>query len=88
MDLIKRMIGIIKKYGVEGSLITNGTIFDDELIEKIVLNRWDEVRISLHSPSPQLDHLLRRDKEAFKKSINFICKTFLHNQITNKCTET
>ena len=74
MPLLKHMIKEVKKHGIHGTLITNGTIFDDELIKEMVSNGWDEVRISLHSPSEELDYSIRGYRDAFQKSIQFIQK--------------
>jgi radical SAM protein with 4Fe4S-binding SPASM domain len=80
MNLVSEMIKEIKKYGIEEVLITDGTLFNDELIRNTVLNKLDEVRISLHSSSQELDHFLRGDERAFKKSIGFIQKVLEYKQ--------
>lgn len=64
-SLIKQMVPRIKEGGMFGSLITNGTLLDEELAELFVKNRWDEISISLDGPDPQTQDALRDKPGAF-----------------------
>jgi len=60
--LSQEFTGIAKKIKEErlwSSLLTNGTLFDDELIRKLIDWNWDLISISLDSPRPDLQNELR-----------------------------
>jgi len=64
----------IKKYDIRGSLITNGTLFKEKDIEKIINFRWDEIILSLDSSKAEIHDYLRNQKGSFKKTIDSIKK--------------
>lgn len=70
-ELLKLM-GISKKLGMCGHLITNGTLLGSEDAEKIVKIKWDELVISLHGPDAVTDEYLRGVKGSFDKTVNFL----------------
>jgi len=75
----------IKKYGMRGSLITNGTLLTDEIIKKIVDISWDEVIFSLDSPHAKTHDYLRNKKGSFDKTINAIRKFNDHKNKPKLC---
>lgn len=58
MDVIEK----IKNSGRRGELITNGTLFDEETIRKMVKLNWDKVFFSLDSPFGETQDELRGSK--------------------------
>jgi MoaA/NifB/PqqE/SkfB family radical SAM enzyme len=62
----------IKKYKGYGSLVTNGTLFSEELIEDMVIIGWDELCFSIDSPNFEAYSEIRRngDLNKVKKNIN------------------
>ncbi|MFH8119396.1 MAG: radical SAM protein [Candidatus Aenigmatarchaeota archaeon] len=71
IELFKKM----KKYGMIGDLVTNGTLFEKGLIELLVKIGWDRIKFSVDGPEPELHDYLRQTKGAFKTTIKNI-KTF------------
>jgi radical SAM protein with 4Fe4S-binding SPASM domain len=55
LDLIKK----IKRYKMHGSLITNGTLFNDLDVKSIVMDGWDNIIFSLDSPKKETQDYLR-----------------------------
>ncbi|MBU4501120.1 MAG: radical SAM protein, partial [Nanoarchaeota archaeon] len=51
------MIKEIKKQGMEGSMITNATLFNPDMIEDIVRIGWDDMVISVDAPDKSHDDL-------------------------------
>lgn len=76
-----RLIGEIKKYGIRGSLITNGTLLTDEIIKKIIDIGWDEVIFSIDSSNPKTHDYLRNKKGSFYKTTDAIRR---FNEYENK----
>jgi MoaA/NifB/PqqE/SkfB family radical SAM enzyme len=76
-EFILAIMEKIKKLGMKGSISTNGTLLNKEIIEKIVRIRWDEIRFSVNGPNQKIDDYLRGVKGAFKKSTEAI-KTFAY----------
>jgi radical SAM protein with 4Fe4S-binding SPASM domain len=62
IELFKRM----KKYGMIGDLVTNGTLFNKESIELLVKIGWDRIKFSIDGPDPEVHDYLRQTKGAFK----------------------
>lgn len=57
----------IKLLGLEGSLTTNGTLFTQDQIKKIVKIGWDEVVFSLDAPDDKTHDYIRGVEGTFKK---------------------
>ena len=57
-DMIK-IIESIKKHGMKGRLITNGTLLNETIIEKLIAISWDEIVISLDAPDMRINDYLR-----------------------------
>jgi MoaA/NifB/PqqE/SkfB family radical SAM enzyme len=64
----------IKKYGINGSIVTNGSLLEEKDIERIVKMRWDLIRFSVDGLKKTHD-FLRGVSGSFNKVINVI-KTF------------
>jgi MoaA/NifB/PqqE/SkfB family radical SAM enzyme len=61
----------IKKHGIAGSLVTNGTLLEEKDVEKIVRMRWDLIRFSIDGLRETHDYL-RGMKGSFDKVIKSI----------------
>lgn len=61
----------IKKEGIEGHLVTNGTLFDKKLIKLLIEIGWDSVAFSLDSADEEINDSLR-GKGSFKNITNTI----------------
>jgi len=71
---ILTIIESIKNYEMRGRLITNGTLLNKKIIEKLITIGWDETVISLDAPNKEINDYLR-GKGAFEKTTRAI-KTF------------
>lgn len=69
--LVMDMVEIIKKYGMNGCLLTNGTLFTENISKTLIENDWNTVAISLHGASEKTDGYLR-GKDAFRRTIKSI----------------
>lgn len=65
------IMGEVKKQGMIGTLITNGTLFSEESIKELVNTGWDYVNLSIDGPNAGINDFLR-GKGVFKKSIKAI----------------
>ncbi len=75
-DRFSAVIEKIKKSGKRGELITNGVLFDNRLIEKMVELSWDKITFSLDSPLSEIQNELR-GKDCFEdivKNIKYFSK--------------
>jgi MoaA/NifB/PqqE/SkfB family radical SAM enzyme len=82
-DTCLKIMKRIKKHGMEGSLITNGTLFTEKSVHEIIEMGWDEVIISLDSPFMQTHDFLRGVSGAFDKAVEAI-KMFKRHKNTPK----
>ena len=57
---------LVKKYGMQGYTVTNGSLLSEEQIKLLVLHKWDEFCISLDSAYPEVHDFLRRKKGLFQ----------------------
>ncbi len=71
-DVTLSLIKEIKKKNMFGSLITNGTLFNENNIKKIVKSGWDEIIFSLDSPFRETNDKLRAVQGSFDKVIRSI----------------
>ena len=69
-NLFLKLVGLIKKNNIRGILITNGTLFDEENIKKIIESNWDDIFFSLDGATSNTNNYLRAKKGAFEKVIN------------------
>lgn len=66
-SLFDSVIEKIKKLNISGMVVTNGTLFDEQLIEKMVRINWDGIIFSVDGPDAKTNNLLRRGSKPFKK---------------------
>jgi len=71
----------IKETGCLGEIITNGTIFDNELAGELVKIKWDKITISLDSDKTEIHDEIRGSKGCFEKAVEFAS---LINKAKNK----
>jgi len=76
-DLILRMAKTIKEYEMYGCITTNGTLFSDQIIKKLVQIGWDEILFSLEGPDAKTHDYSTQVKGSFKKSV-WTMKRFNH----------
>jgi len=69
---VLEIMGNIKQSKIFGKLTTNGILFTDETIEKIVKMKWDEIIFSLDSPYADVNDYLRGTKNSFSKVVSSI----------------
>jgi len=62
----------IKHHGMEGWVISNGTLLTDEIIEETVKIGWDTIFLSLDAPEPKLNDFLRSREGTFDKVVSSI----------------
>jgi radical SAM protein with 4Fe4S-binding SPASM domain len=81
MKLAAKIMNIVKSSGIEGAIITNGTLTTSNFAKKLVEIGWDEYRVSLHSPNSEMDKFLRGRESFFLtikgiEKINYFKKLF------------
>jgi len=65
--VVFRMMTLIKKYGMYGSITTNGTLFTEKMIKKLVEIGWDRILFSLEGPNAEIHDYLTQVKGSFRK---------------------
>ncbi len=63
------MMKAIKKFGMEGFLVTNGTLFDEEIVKELIKVEFDSIFFSLDGPDKETNDFLR-GRGSFNKTIN------------------
>ncbi|MFB6088968.1 MAG: radical SAM/SPASM domain-containing protein [Candidatus Aenigmatarchaeota archaeon] len=71
-DLFHEAVKLIKKLGMNGSLITNGTLFDRKTIEMLVDIGWDDIIFSMDGPNAKINDFLRKGTNSFQRTTNTI----------------
>jgi len=71
-DTVLSIMRIIKKYDVEGRLVTNGTVLTRQIIEQIVDIGWDHIIFSIDGAKPGTHDFLRGKKGSFKRTVEAI----------------
>ncbi|MFP4116406.1 MAG: radical SAM protein [Candidatus Aenigmatarchaeota archaeon] len=66
------MMEIIKKYNVTGRMTTNGTLFKEEDVERIVDMEWDHMVFSVDGPDAETQDFHRGRKGTFEKVVDNI----------------
>lgn len=61
-----KIMELIKKLNMRGSLITNGALLSGEIIQKMVEIKWDFIRISLDAPNSEV-YLNLKGKDLFNR---------------------
>lgn len=64
----------LKENGIWGMMTTNGTIFPDREIERVVNIGWDEIHFSIDAPTPEVNDSLRGKRGVFAKNMEVIRK--------------
>ena len=73
-DVTPELMRRIKAYGMEGHIATNGTLFDEALIDQVIDSGWDELHFSLDAPDPAVNDYLRGRKGVFEKVAQTMCR--------------
>ena len=73
-DVTPELMRRIKDYGMEGHIATNGTLFDEGLIDQVIDSGWDELHFSLDAPDPAVNDYLRGRKGVFEKVAQTMCR--------------
>lgn len=71
-SVMPQLIRKIKAYGMEGDLVTNGTLFTEELIKEMVKIGWDRVKFSIDGVDERTHDYLRGVRGTFRKAIRNI----------------
>ncbi len=73
-DVTPELMRRIKDFGMEGHIATNGTLFDEALIDQVIDTGWDELHFSLDAPDPQVNDYLRGRKGVFETVAKVMCR--------------
>lgn len=76
-DTTLKMMEIIKEYGVTGRIVSNGTLWRENDIKKVIEIEWDNVIFSVDGATPEVNDKSRGVKGTFKKIVKNI-KIFNH----------
>jgi len=68
LDIMRK----VKRRGIYGELITNGTLITVETVKEIINMRWDRVVFSLDAPDAETNDYLRGMGGAFEKTVDAI----------------
>jgi MoaA/NifB/PqqE/SkfB family radical SAM enzyme len=67
-DLVFKLMEKIKEEGRNGLLISNGTLFTEKDVRKLVEIEWDVLTLSIDGPNPKINDFIR-GKNTFQKVI-------------------
>jgi len=62
-----KMMTLIKKYRMYGSITTNGTLFTKKMIKKLVEIGWDRILFSLEGPDAKTHEYITQTKGSFER---------------------
>jgi MoaA/NifB/PqqE/SkfB family radical SAM enzyme len=65
--VVFKMMVLIKKYGMYGSITTNGTLFTKNMIKKLVEIGWDRILFSLEGPDVRTHDSLTQVNGSFER---------------------
>lgn len=68
-NVLEKIMKKIKILGMEGRLVTNASLFSQEIVETLVKIGWDEILVSLDSPIPADHDFLRGVEGTFRRVI-------------------
>ncbi len=71
-EIVPELMEKIKSYGIEGDLVTNGTLLDEEISEMLVRREWDRIKFSVDGPDPVMHDELRGKEGVFEKTMKNI----------------
>ena len=80
--LVLEIMELVKSSGCIGNITTNGTLFSDEDIEKIVKIGWDRITFSIDGPDAETNDYLR-GKGSFEKILRIISKFNEYKKLYN-----
>jgi MoaA/NifB/PqqE/SkfB family radical SAM enzyme len=75
--ILFKLMEKVKEKGRNGLLISNGTLFSEEDVKRLIEIEWDVLTISLDGPSPEINDYIRGVSGSFErviKTLNFIKK--------------
>lgn len=72
-DVTPELMRRIKERGIEGHIATNGTLFDEALIDQVLETKWDEIHFSLDAPDPRTNDYLRGRPGVFAEVARTMC---------------
>ncbi len=73
-DVTPELMRRIKDAGIEGHIATNGTLFDETLIQQLLDTAWDEIHFSLDAPEPAVNDYLRGRAGVFETVAKVMCR--------------
>jgi MoaA/NifB/PqqE/SkfB family radical SAM enzyme len=68
-DILFKLMKKVKDGKGIGLLISNGTLFTEDDVKRLVEMEWDVLTISLDGPSPEINDYIRGERGAFKKAV-------------------
>lgn len=68
-DVVPELMRKTKDYGMEGDLVTNGTLLDRETATMLVETGWDRIKVSVDGPDPGVHDELRGKEGTFEKTM-------------------
>jgi len=57
---------------IVGDIVSNGTLFNEKQIKKLIRIQWDNLTFSIHSPIFEVDNFLRGKKGTFEATIKTV----------------
>jgi MoaA/NifB/PqqE/SkfB family radical SAM enzyme len=66
-DILFKLMKRIKENGGSGLLISNGTLFSEGDVKKLIEMEWDVLTISLDGPTPEINDHIRGVKGSFER---------------------
>lgn len=71
-DVILKASEIMEDYETEGAIVTNGTLFSESLVEKLVKRGWEGIAFSINGTFAKTDDYLRGREGTFGKTMESI----------------
>jgi MoaA/NifB/PqqE/SkfB family radical SAM enzyme len=68
-NLVVKIVSLIKQFNIICDIDTNGTLFDEKFVKKIVKLKLDRIRISINSTDEKTEDFLKGENGSFKKMI-------------------
>ncbi len=75
-ELAAKIIKKIKKYDIKGTLTTNLTLLDKNLIKLFVKSQWDHIQASIDGCNEETQDYLRGKKGTYRKNIQILNEFF------------
>ncbi|MFH1849316.1 MAG: radical SAM protein [archaeon] len=73
-DAILEVMSRIKEYGMDGSIVTNGTLLNDEAINTVIRIGWDLIRFSIDGSVSGIHDKLRGQDGAFDRAVKAVTR--------------